>query len=89
MKKRFMVLSLIGILSVLSVTGCGSTAQAQNENIDYSSMTVDQITAGAQKEGELNSVGMPDTWANWIGTWTDIKDKYGIISYRTNKLLEN
>ncbi len=78
MKKRFMVLSLIGILSVLSVTGCGSTAQAQNENIDYSSMTVDQITAGAQKEGELNSVGMPDTWANWIGTWTDIKDKYGI-----------
>ena len=23
-------------------------------------------------------MGMPDTWANWVGTWDDIEEKYGI-----------
>lgn len=26
----------------------------------------------------VNSVGMPDAWANWKGTWDDLAKKYGL-----------
>lgn len=32
----------------------------------------------AQQEGEVVSVGMPDSWANWKETWQDLKTKYNI-----------
>ncbi len=32
----------------------------------------------AQVEGRVNSVGMPDSWANWVTTWGDLKSKYNI-----------
>ncbi|MBF7143530.1 MULTISPECIES: ABC transporter substrate-binding protein [Pseudomonas] len=36
------------------------------------------LEAAAKKEGEVNSVGMPDAWANWKGTWADLAKTYGI-----------
>lgn len=41
-------------------------------------MSVDQITAEAKKEGRVDSVGMPDSWANWVETWQNLKTIYGI-----------
>lgn len=41
-------------------------------------MSLDDLTAAAKQEGKVASVGMPDTWANWVQTWSDLKDKYGI-----------
>lgn len=41
-------------------------------------MTVEQIVEKAKAEGEVNSVGMPDTWANWKDTWADLNQKYGL-----------
>lgn len=32
----------------------------------------------AKKEGQVNSVGMPDSWANWKGTWDDLARLYGL-----------
>ncbi|MBD8493732.1 extracellular solute-binding protein [Pseudomonas syringae] len=32
----------------------------------------------ARAEGAINSVGMPDDWANWKGTWADLTAKYGL-----------
>ncbi len=32
----------------------------------------------ARAEGKLASVGMPDDWANWRGTWADLGKLYGI-----------
>ncbi|GGU69078.1 ABC transporter substrate-binding protein [Pseudomonas laurentiana] len=32
----------------------------------------------ARKEGAVNSVGMPDAWANWKETWEDLASKYGL-----------
>ena len=32
----------------------------------------------ARAEGRLASVGMPDDWANWRGTWADLQRLYGI-----------
>ena len=36
------------------------------------------LIEAAQKEGAVYSVGMPDSWANWKGTWTDLKANYGL-----------
>ncbi|PWB36072.1 ABC transporter substrate-binding protein [Pseudomonas sp. SDI] len=36
------------------------------------------LEEAARKEGTVNSVGMPDAWANWKGTWEDLAAKYGL-----------
>ncbi|UVJ42839.1 ABC transporter substrate-binding protein [Pseudomonas sp. LS1212] len=36
------------------------------------------LEAAAKAEGAVNSVGMPDAWANWKGTWEDLANKYGL-----------
>jgi len=58
------------------LTGCATGSAAKK--VDLNSMTVDQIVAEAKKEDRVDSVGMPDSWANWVGTWKDLKTKYGI-----------
>ena len=47
------------------------TTQAQSNDVAA-------LIKAAQKEGRVNSVGMPDTWANWKETWEDLKTKYGL-----------
>lgn len=71
------------IVAVLAVAAAGFFlmqygTEKTTAEIDLNSLSLDQITAGAKKEGRVDSVGMPDSWANWIGTWTDLKDKYGL-----------
>ena len=39
---------------------------------------LDELIAKARAEGAVNSVGMPDDWANWAATWKDITEKYGL-----------
>ena len=56
----------------------GGTEVAGVADLDLNSLTVEQIVEGAKKEGRVDSVGMPDSWANWVGTWTDLKEKYGL-----------
>jgi len=36
------------------------------------------LEAAAKKEGEVNSVGMPDSWANWKDTWKDLNVKFSL-----------
>lgn len=38
----------------------------------------------AQKEGTISSLGMPDSWANWKGTWKDLKDKFALSHQDTD-----
>ncbi|SUB18946.1 Uncharacterised protein [Pantoea agglomerans] len=33
------------------------------------------LEKAARSEGQVNSVGMPDSWANWKDTWNDISSK--------------
>ena len=74
------MLGLAGIACAagLGLTGCEDSAAPAAEAVDYNSMSLDDIIAQAKEEGQINSVGMPDTWANWVGTWDDIEEKYGI-----------
>lgn len=36
------------------------------------------LEQAARQEGQVNSVGMPDSWANWKDTWQDLESKYGL-----------
>jgi putative spermidine/putrescine transport system substrate-binding protein len=36
------------------------------------------LEAAARAEGAVNSVGMPDSWANWKDTWEDLGRLYGL-----------
>ena len=76
MKKKFAKLTILVLATVL--VGCGNSQSSKNENIDLNSMSVEEITAKAKEEGEINSVGMPDDWANWADTWEKITEKYGL-----------
>ncbi|MEQ2425305.1 ABC transporter substrate-binding protein [Enterocloster hominis (ex Hitch et al. 2024)] len=76
MKKRGLCVILSAVLAAASMTGCSAKAAAPAA--DLNAMGVDEILAEAKKEGRVDSVGMPDTWANWIGTWQDIKSDYGL-----------
>ncbi|HEK1008474.1 TPA: extracellular solute-binding protein [Pseudomonas putida] len=65
MKKLFMA-SLLGS----AITLCTSAMAAGTD--------LKALEDAARKEGTVNSVGMPDAWANWKGTWDDLASKYGL-----------
>lgn len=69
----------MGLFALGIVVGCGNEKKDEKElAAAKTTMTLEQIIEEAKKEGEVNSVGMPDTWANWKGTWNDLKEKYGL-----------
>ena len=76
MKKLSRALALLLCLTLV-LAGCSSSKPAAT-TIDLNSLTLDQIIEGAKKEGKLESVGMPGSWANWQDTWDDIERIYGI-----------
>ena len=63
---------LLGITMLLSVFG------ALSEGVDLNSYTLDEIIAKAKEEGHVESVGMPDSWANWGDSWKGLTATYGI-----------
>lgn len=39
---------------------------------------IQSLIDAARQEGAVYSVGMPDSWANWKGTWQDLNQHYGL-----------
>lgn len=76
MKKNIVLTALTLGATALLLTAC-STGKTSNTS-NSSSESLSELTANAKKEGKLASVGMPDSWANWVGTWKDISTKYEI-----------
>lgn len=85
--KRLIALMLVGVMSLTLVTGCGGKEEAAEgeaaeesaeEALDLRTLSLEEIEAGAKEEGRISSVGMPDDWANWVGSWESILDKYGL-----------
>lgn len=83
MKKiRKIALGLICVSALsVSLAGCGSEGSTQQAAEDDS---LDTIIKKAKDEGEVTSLGMPDTWANWVGTWDDLKKEYGLSHVDTD-----
>lgn len=92
MKKSSKRMALLAVLMgfALAAAACGSSAketeapstEAAGETEaaadDLNSKTLDEIIEAAKAEGDIQSVGMPDSWANWGLTWQGIADEYGI-----------
>ncbi len=76
MKNKFFKLGMSALVAATFLTGCAE--ESTQTKVDLNSMTIEEITEKAKEDGEVNSVGMPDTWANWVETWTELKDEYGI-----------
>lgn len=71
---------LIGVMTVSMLAACSSNDTANEpssgEGTDYNKLTLAEIEEKAKTEGEVNSVGMPDSWANWVETWKELDEKY-------------
>ncbi|MGF1832379.1 ABC transporter substrate-binding protein [Photobacterium sanguinicancri] len=57
--------------ATLIATSFSASVAAKDANLDT-------LIQAAQKEGAVYSVGMPDSWANWKGTWADLQANYGL-----------
>ena len=64
--KLLLLASLLG--SAIALATSANAAQ----------MDMKSLEEAARAEGEVNSVGMPDSWANWKDTWEDLEKKYGL-----------
>ena len=75
-----MLAGAAGMAAVASMglAGCDDGSAAAAPEVDYNEMSLEDLIAQAKEEGEVNSVGMPDTWANWVETWEDLEAEYGI-----------
>ena len=93
MKKfaKFLSLVLAFVLVLSTLSACGASekkpaADAPKIDIDPSIMVelngekiaLADVAAKAQAEGDLQSVGMPDDWANWKDSWAAICATYGL-----------
>jgi putative spermidine/putrescine transport system substrate-binding protein len=72
---------ILGAAAISMLAACssnGDTEGASTGEIDYNDLTLEQIEEKATEEGEINSVGMPDTWANWVETWEELGSEYNL-----------
>lgn len=81
--KKFATVSILSA-SALVLAACGSEASAVNEDLDLNNMALEEIIEAAETEGEVNSVGMPDSWANWKETWEDLETVHGLAHTDTD-----
>jgi putative spermidine/putrescine transport system substrate-binding protein len=72
-------------------TGSGSAASPSDSGVDASTATsaeafggMDQLVAAAKKEGTLNVIALPDSWANYGKIIAAFKDKYGLTVNSAN-----
>ncbi|MGT2964305.1 ABC transporter substrate-binding protein [Streptococcus acidominimus] len=65
-------------LAALALAGCSSTASTEKSDLDLNGISLEELVVKAKEEGQVNSLGMPDSWANWKETWEDLDEKYGI-----------
>jgi putative spermidine/putrescine transport system substrate-binding protein len=80
-KSRKQIALAVALMSSVLVTACSSGSSSSGTSSkaeDLNSKTLDQIIEAAKKEGRVESVGMPDSWANWGLSWDGLKADYGI-----------
>lgn len=76
-KKSFSIV-VLGATSTL-LAACGTSKQTDSkQSINLNKMDLASIETKAKEEGQINSVGMPDSWANWKETWENLTENYGL-----------
>jgi len=77
-KLTLMVMALLMVISVL--TGCQTAAPQTGGEAE----TMEDLMAGAKKEGQVVSYGMSDDWVNLGNIWKAIETKYGVTHMDTD-----
>lgn len=71
--------------ATLLLGACGNGGKSDSkESVDLNKIKLEDLTKKAKEEGKINSLGMPDDWANWKETWEDIDKKYGLKHKNTD-----
>ena len=94
MKKRARLLSVLlaSAMTASLLAGCGGGDDKKGGEpmpevevdpdakveLNGEEMSLSDLVKNAQSEGEVQSVGMPDDWANWKGSWEGINTTYGL-----------
>lgn len=66
--KKVLTVLFASTIIATSMVGCGSKVQESATKPTQQNMSVEEITNAAKKEGQVVSVGMPDSWADWKDT---------------------
>jgi len=62
------------LLKITTLASCLVTGMVHaNTNDD-----MNEMIKAAKKEGQIYSIGMPGSWANWKDTWADMNKLYGL-----------
>lgn len=69
--------SLLLLVVLLTAGGCGG-GDAGPPPVALNGLPLEEIIRRAKEEGQINSVSMPDHWANWKQTWEDLCRLYGL-----------
>lgn len=85
-RKKFYRGWVLGIITTLSLVGCSDNDSSENieDAANRNDDDLETIIEKAKEEGEIASVGMPDTWANWVETWEDLTSEYGLSHVDTD-----
>lgn len=94
MKKRIKTAGVVmaAVIAMTALAGCGSGEDKKSSEpkpevsvdpnakvtLNGKEMPLSDLVKEAQAEGDVQSVGMPDDWANWKDSWSAILDTYGI-----------
>lgn len=65
----------MNIFSAFILAGVASVSASASWAADIDVTTLEKA---ARTEGQVNSVGMPDNWANWKATWQQLTNQYAI-----------
>ncbi|WPK12641.1 extracellular solute-binding protein [Lysinibacillus louembei] len=68
---------LIGVAAISMLAACSDSSSSNGKEID-SNVSLEELVTKAKEEGVVNSVGMPDTWANWVETWEELGTEYSL-----------
>ncbi|GAU79566.1 ABC transporter substrate-binding protein [Fusibacter sp. 3D3] len=83
--RKLLTMGMTVAIVLASMTGCSSSNTAATASAGQGgTLTVAEITEKAKAEGQVVSVGMPDSWANWKDTWEDLNKNYGLTHVDTD-----
>lgn len=62
----------------------GETTAAAEGGVDVNALSLEELTEKAKAEGHVESVGMPDEWADWGSLWTAMSETHGLTHNDTD-----
>lgn len=62
----------------------GETTAAAEGAVDLNALSLEELTEKAKAEGHVESVGMPNEWADWGSLWTAMSETYGLTHNDTD-----